>query len=143
LLGADHVVDYKAQSILKGVAAAAPDGIDVYFDNVGGDHLDAAFALARMRARFAICGMIDSYNKAEPAAFRFIMRIIAMRIQLRGFIVFDFQSRMDEFYREMGGLMASGQLKSQDTVVDGIERMTDAFRGLFAGENTGKMLVRV
>jgi NADPH-dependent curcumin reductase CurA len=125
------------------VAAAAPEGIDVYFDNVGGDHLDAAFALARMRARFAICGMIDGYNKAEPAAFRFIMRIIAMRIQMRGFIVFDFQSRMDEFYREMGALMASGQLKSQDTVVEGIENMTDAFRGLFAGENTGKMLVRV
>ena len=142
-LGADQVVDYKAQPILKGLAAAALDGIDVYFDNVGGDHLDAAFALARMRARFAICGMIDSYNKAEPAAFRFIMRIIAMRIQMRGFIVFDFQSRMDEFYREMGALMASGQLKSQDTVVDGIESMTAAFRGLFAGENTGKMLVRV
>jgi len=142
-LGADQVVDYKAQSILKGVAAAAPDGIDVYFDNVGGDHLDAAFALARMWARFAICGMIDGYNKAEPAAFRFIMRIIAMRIQMRGFIVFDFQSRMDEFYREMGALMASGQLKSQDTVIEGIENMTDAFRGLFAGENTGKMLVRV
>ena len=142
-LGADHVVDYKAEAVLKGLAAAAPEGIDVYFDNVGGDHLDAAFALARMRARFAICGMIDSYNKAQPAAFRFIMRIIAMRIQMRGFIVFDFQSRMDEFYREMGALMASGQLKSQDTVVDGIESMTHAFRGLFAGENTGKMLVRV
>ena len=86
-LGADHVVDYKAQPILKGLAAAAPDGIDVYFDNVGGDHLDAAFALARMRARFAICGMIEGYNKAEPAAFRFIMRVIAMRIRMQGFIV--------------------------------------------------------
>jgi NADPH-dependent curcumin reductase CurA len=142
-LGADAVVDYKAQPILKGLAAAAPDGIDVYFDNVGGDHLDAAFALARMRARFAICGMIEGYNKAEPSAFRFIMRVIAMRIRMQGFIVFDFQSRMDEFYREMGQLMASGQLKSQETIVDGLEKMTDAFRGLFSGDNVGKMLVRV
>jgi NADPH-dependent curcumin reductase CurA len=142
-LGADQVVDYKAQPILKGLAAAAPEGIDVYFDNVGGDHLDAAFALARMRARFAICGMIEGYNKAEPAVFRFIMRVIAMRIRMQGFIVFDFQSRMDEFYREMGQLIATGQLKSQETVVEGIENMPDAFRGLFSGDNLGKMLVRL
>jgi NADPH-dependent curcumin reductase CurA len=142
-LGADHVVDYKAQPVLKGLAAAAPEGIDVYFDNVGGDHLDAAFALARMRARFAICGMIEGYNKAEPASFRFIMRVIAMRIRMQGFIVFDFQSRMDEFYREMGQLIAAGKLKSQETVVDGLEKMPDAFRGLFSGDNFGKMLVRL
>jgi NADPH-dependent curcumin reductase CurA len=142
-LGADHVVDYKAQPVLKGLAAAAPEGIDVYFDNVGGDHLDAAFALARMRARFAICGMIEGYNKAEPASFRFIMRVIAMRIRMQGFIVFDFQSRMDEFYREMGQLIASGKLKSKETVVDGLEKMPDAFRGLFSGDNFGKMLVRL
>jgi NADPH-dependent curcumin reductase CurA len=142
-LGADHVVDYKAQPVLKGLAAAAPEGIDVYFDNVGGDHLDAAFALARMRARFAICGMIEGYNKAEPASFRFIMRVIAMRIRMQGFIVFDFQSRMDEFYREMSQLIASGKLKSKETVVDGLEKMPDAFRGLFSGDNFGKMLVRL
>ena len=142
-LGADHVIDYKAQPVLKGLAAAAPEGIDVYFDNVGGDHLDAAFALAKMRARFAICGMIEGYNKAEPASFRFIMRVIAMRIRMQGFIVFDFQSRMGEFYAEMGKLMASGQLKSQETVVDGLEKMPDAFLGLFSGGNVGKMLVRL
>ena len=142
-IGADHVVDYKAQPVLKGLAAAAPEGIDVYFDNVGGDHLDAAFALARMRARFAICGMIEGYNKAEPASFRFIMRVIAMRIRMQGFIVFDFQSRMDEFYRETGQLIAAGKLKSKETVVDGLEKMPDAFRGLFSGDNFGKMLVRL
>ena len=142
-LGADHVVDYKAQPVLKGLAAASPEGIDVYFDNVGGDHLDAAFALARMRARFAICGMIEGYNKAEPASFRFIMRVIAMRIRMQGFIVFDFQSRMDEFYREMGQLIGAGKLKSKETVVDGLEKMPDAFRGLFSGDNFGKMLVRL
>src|SRR3954469_14508720 len=100
-LGADEVVDYKAGPILKGLAAAAPEGIDVYFDNVGGDHLDAAFALARQNARFAICGMIEGYNAAAPMSFRFIMRVIAMRIRLQGFIVFDYFPRMAEFYREM------------------------------------------
>jgi len=142
-LGADQVIDYREGPILKGLGAAAPDGIDVYFDNVGGDHLDAAFALARNNARFAICGMIAGYNDPKPAEFRFIMRIIAARIRLRGFIVFDFQSRMDEFYREMGGLVASGAVKAQETIIDGLEKTPDAFLGLFKGENTGKMLVRL
>ena len=142
-LGADQVVDYKALPILKGLAAAAPDGVDVYFDNVGGDHLDAAFALARNNARFAICGMIGGYNDPTPASFRFIARIIAARIRLKGFLVFDYQSRVDEFYREMGPLVASGAVKPHETVVEGIEAMPDAFLGLFKGANTGKMLVRL
>jgi len=142
-LGADKVIDYKAGSILKGLAEAAPGGIDVYFDNVGGDHLDAAFALARNNARFAICGMIDSYNQREPMAFRFIQRIIAARIQLKGFIVFDYFPRMAEFYGEMGPWIASGTVKSRETIIDGLENAPDAFLGLFKGENTGKMLVRL
>jgi NADPH-dependent curcumin reductase CurA len=142
-LGADQVVDYRAGPVLKSLAAAAPEGVDVYFDNVGGEHLDAAFALARNNARFAICGMIAGYNDPNPASFRFIMRIIAARIRLKGFIVFDFQPRMDEFYREMGQLVASGAVKAQETVVDGLENTPDAFLGLFRGENTGKMLVRL
>jgi NADPH-dependent curcumin reductase CurA len=142
-LGADQVVDYKAGPILKGLAAAAPDGIDVYFDNVGGHHLDAAFALARNDARFAICGMIEGYNAREPMSFRFIQRIIAARIQLKGFLVFDYFPRIDEFYRDMGPWVADGTVKSRETVVDGLENMPDAFLGLFSGANTGKMLVKL
>ena len=142
-LGADQVIDYKAGPVLKSLAAAAAEGIDVYFDNVGGDHLDAALALARNHARFAICGMIEGYNEAAPTSLRFIMRIIAARIQLKGFIVFDFQSRMDEFYRDMGEWVAAGRVKAHETVVDGLETMPDAFRGLFSGQNVGKMLVRL
>jgi NADPH-dependent curcumin reductase CurA len=142
-LGADEVVDYKAQPILKGLAAAAPKGIDVYFDNVGGDHLDAALALARQNARFAICGMIDAYNATEPACFRYIMRVIAMRIRIQGFIYTDYLPRLGEFYADMGKWIASGDVKSRDTVVDGLENMPDAFLGLFSGANTGKMLVRL
>jgi NADPH-dependent curcumin reductase CurA len=142
-LGADHVIDYKAGSVLKSLAAAAPDGIDVYFDNVGGDHLDAAFALARQNARFAICGMIEGYNNPTPPSFRFIMRLIAMRIRMKGFIVFDYFPRMAEFYGEMGPWLASGTVKSRETVVDGLEAMPQAFLGLFEGANTGKMLIRL
>jgi NADPH-dependent curcumin reductase CurA len=142
-LGADQVINYRTGPILRGLGAAAPDGVDVYFDNVGGDHLDAALALARNNARFAICGMIEGYNKSEPTSLRFSMRVIAARIQLKGFIVFDFQARMGEFYRDMGGWLANGQVKSRETVVDGLEAMPDAFLGLFSGANTGKMLVRL
>ena len=142
-LGADQVVDYKAGPILKGLAAAAPDGIDVYFDNVGGDHLDAALALARNNARFAICGMIEGYNSGQPTNLRFIMRVIAARIMMKGFIVFDYFPRMAEFYGDMAPWVASGAVKSRETVVDGLENMPDAFLGLFKGENMGKMLVRL
>jgi len=142
-LGADHVIDYKAGSVLKGLAAAAPEGIDVYFDNVGGDHLDAAFALARQNARFAICGMIGGYNDPTPPTFRFIARVIAMRIRLKGFIVFDYFPRMAEFHQEMAAWIANGTVTSRETVVEGLENTHSAFLGLFEGANTGKMLVRL
>jgi NADPH-dependent curcumin reductase CurA len=142
-LGADQVIDYKAAPILKGLASAAPDGIDVYFDNVGGDHLDAAMALARNNARFAICGMIEGYNATAPMSLRFIQRIIAARISLKGFIVLDYMPRRAEFYAAMGPWVASGAVKSRETVTEGLENMPDAFLGLFKGENIGKMLVRL
>ena len=142
-LGADAVVDYKAGPLVKSLGAAAPNGIDVYFDNVGGDHLDAAFAHASKEARFAICGMIDIYNGGEPAAFRYIMRVIAMRIRVQGFIYTDYTARFPEFYRDMGGWIASGKVSSRDTEMDGLERTPEAFLGLFSGKNTGKMLVKL
>jgi NADPH-dependent curcumin reductase CurA len=142
-LGADAVVDYKAGSLLKQLSEAAPKGIDVYFDNVGGDHLDAALALARKDARFAICGMIEGYNEAHPTCLKYIMRIIAMRIRLQGFIYTDYMAKMGEFYRDMGGWIASGQVKERDTVREGLDQTLDAFLGLFTGANTGKMLVKL
>ena len=142
-LGADEVIDYKAGPLVKSLGAAAPKGIDVYFDNVGGDHLDAALAHARKDARFAICGMIDNYNSGEPAMFRYIMRVIGMRIRLQGFIWTDYLGHMGDFYRDMGGWIANGQVKSRETVVDGLEQTPEAFLGLFSGKNTGKMLVKL
>jgi NADPH-dependent curcumin reductase CurA len=142
-LGADAVVDYKAQPIVKGLMEVAPKGIDVYFDNVGGDHLDAAFAAARNNARFAICGMIEGYNAGPPPAFRYIMRVVAARIRLQGFIYTDYLAEMPDFYRDMGGWIASGQVQSRETVRDGIEATPQAFLDLFSGGNIGKMLVRL
>lgn len=146
-LGADAVVDYKAQPIVKGLMAAAQavgsGGIDVYFDNVGGNHLDAAFAAARNNARFAICGMIEGYNAGPPPSFRYIMRIIAARIRVQGFIYTDYMAEMPDFYRDMGGWIANGQVKSRETVREGIEATPQAFLDLFSGGNMGKMLVRL
>jgi len=142
-LGADACIDYKAGPVVKGLMEAAPKGIDVYFDNVGGDHLDAAFAAARNNARFAICGMIDAYNGGEPPAFRYIMRTIAARIAIKGFIYTDYLSEMGDFYRDMGGWIAAGQVTSRETVREGLEAMPEAFFDLFRGANIGKMLVKV
>ncbi|OQW44813.1 MAG: NADP-dependent oxidoreductase [Proteobacteria bacterium SG_bin6] len=143
-LGADAVIDYKAEgSLVKALAAAAPEGIDVYFDNVGAEHLDAALAVAKERARFAICGMIDIYNDGKPTELRYLARVIGARLTIKGFIVSDFMSRAGEFYRDMAGWLQAGQLHREETVVNGLGEMPEAFLGLFSGQNKGKMLDRV
>ncbi|KQN00634.1 NADP-dependent oxidoreductase [Sphingomonas sp. Leaf25] len=143
-LGADAVVDYKGDvPLVKALAKAAPNGIDVYFDNVGGDHLDAALAHANQNARFAVCGMIDGYNASEPVALRYLMRIISQRVRIRGFIVSDFLSRIAEFHQGMGEIVANGRFQREETVVEGLDAMPDAFLGLFSGKNRGKMLVKL
>jgi hypothetical protein len=142
-LGADACIDYKAGPVLPQLMAAAPDGIDVYFDNVGGEHLDAAFATARQWARFAICGMIDVYNDGKPQELRYLIRTIPTRLTMRGFIWTDYLAEIDTFQRDMGGWIASGQMQPRTTVREGLDQTLDAFLGLFSGANTGKMLVRL
>lgn len=147
-LGADAVIDYKAGPVLPQLAAAlrtlGKPGIDVYFDNVGGDHLDAAFAVANDFARFAICGMIDVYNDGHAQEMKYLVRAIPARIRMEGFIYTDqFSSCVDEFYADMAGLIGSGAVTMRETVHEGIGSMPDAFLGLFSGANTGKMLVRL
>lgn len=143
-LGADAAIDYKAPSSLQGkLAAVAPEGIDVYFDNVGGDHLDAALGLANTHARVAICGMIGMYNSDEPVAFRNLFRIIAARIRIEGFLLGDFAERLPEFYRVMEPWVREGRIQSEETVIDGLEQMPSAFIGLFSGTNSGKLLVHL
>jgi NADPH-dependent curcumin reductase CurA len=143
-LGADAVIDYKAGvPVVKALGAVARNGIDVYFDNVGGEHLDAALAHANANARFAICGMIDVYNSGAATQLRYLARLIGNRIRMQGFIVSDYADRAPDFYRDMGGWLKDGRLTREETVVDGLDAMPDAFLGLFTGGNRGKMLVRV
>ncbi|MDB5701179.1 MAG: NADP-dependent oxidoreductase [Sphingomonadales bacterium] len=142
-IGADECIDYKAGPVLPQLMAAAPKGIDVYFDNVGGEHLDAAYATARLNARFAICGMIDAYNHGEPMAFKYFIRTIPARIRSTGFLFTDFLPQMGEFMAEAVPLVASGKLKARETIFEGLESAPGAFLGLFSGANTGKMLVRI
>jgi len=147
-LGADAVIDYKSGPVLpqleRALETLGKPGIDVYFDNVGGEHLDAAFAVANDFARFAICGMIDVYNDGRAQEMKYIIRSIPARIRMEGFIYTDqFIDCADEFYADMGGLIASGAVTMRETVRDGIEATPGAFLGLFSGDNIGKMLVRL
>jgi len=123
---------------------AAPDGIDVYFDNVGGEHLEAAIAAMRPFGRIALCGAISQYNATEPPpGIRNLVFAVGKRLTLRGFIVTDNFGRMPDFVRDVGGWLREGKIRYRETVVEGIERAPDAFIGLLRGENTGKMLVKL
>ncbi|MFC3500407.1 NADP-dependent oxidoreductase [Micromonospora krabiensis] len=143
-LGFDAAFDYHDGPVRDGLRAAAPEGIDVYFDNVGGDHLEAAISALRPHGRVAICGMISQYNSAEPpAAPRNLAMVIGKRLTLRGFLVGDHEPLREQFVREMSGWLREGRLSYDETVVDGIENAPAAFLGLLRGENLGKMLVRL
>ncbi|MEU6075183.1 NADP-dependent oxidoreductase [Micromonospora sp. NPDC047074] len=143
-LGFDAAFDYHDGPVRDSLKAAAPDGIDVYFDNVGGDHLEAAISALNVHGRAAICGMIAQYNETEPpAAPRNLALVIGKRLTLRGFLVGDHNHLRAEFVREMSGWLRDGQVSYDETVVDGIENAPAAFLGLLRGENLGKMLVRL
>ncbi|MCQ9153989.1 NADP-dependent oxidoreductase [Acidomonas methanolica] len=143
-LGADHVIDYKSPGPFEEkLRAAAPDGLDVYFDNVGGEQLDAAMGVAKRNARFAICGMIGMYNSNEPIGFSNLFRVISKRLQIRGFINSDFMARRGECMAQMGDWVSRGLIQSRYTIFDGLESGPEAFFSLFSGGNTGKALVRL
>lgn len=143
-VGVDATVNYKKGNLLENVRAAAPKGIDIYFDNVGGDHLEVALEVARPFARFIECGMISIYNDKEPAPGpRNMSYIVGKRIKMQGFIVSDFADMRDQFYAEMGQWVREGKIKWEETVENGVENAPKAFLNLFSGANTGKMLVKL
>lgn len=147
-LGADHVIDYRTangwQGLVEQLQAAAPRGIDVYFDNVGGDHLTAAIECARPMARMALCGMIAQYNNTEPAPGPHnLIMAVGKQLKLQGFIVSTHQDMQADFLRDMADWIPSGKMKFEETVLEGIEKAPEAFMGLFSGANTGKMLVKL
>ncbi|MEU4401102.1 NADP-dependent oxidoreductase [Micromonospora orduensis] len=143
-LGFDAAFDYHDGPVRESLRAAAPDGVDVYFDNVGGDHLEAAISAMNLHGRVAICGMIAQYNATEPpAAPRNLALVIGKRLTLRGFLVNDHNDVRQAFLRDVSGWLRDGTLTYDETIVDGIENAPSAFLGLLRGENLGKMLVRV
>ncbi|MFC6285341.1 NADP-dependent oxidoreductase [Nocardioides sp. GCM10027113] len=141
-LGFDAAFNYKDDPVREQLAEAAPDGIDVYFDNVGGDHLEAALGALRLNGRVAICGAISVYNDTEPAPGpRNLARLIQTRGRMEGFLVGDHYDLASEYARQAAGWLADGSLRDRETVVDGLENAVDAFLGLLRGDNTGKMVV--
>lgn len=143
--GVDRAFNYKtADSILGELRRFAPDGIDVYFENVGGDHLDAALRNMANFGRIAVCGMISRYNEEQaPPGPRSIHMLIASRIRMQGFLVRDHERLYEPFVADMSRWIAEGRVRWKETVVEGLENAPKAFIGLFHGENLGKMLVKI
>ncbi|MEU9774242.1 NADP-dependent oxidoreductase [Streptomyces sp. NPDC047968] len=140
--GFDAAFNYKNGPVAEQLKEAAPDGIDVYFDNVGGEHLEAAISSFNVGGRATICGMIAQYNNTEPAPGpRNLALVIGKRLRLQGMLVNDHKHLQQQFVSDVSGWIASGELRYDETVVEGIERGYDAFAGLMRGENTGKMIV--
>jgi hypothetical protein len=143
-LGFDAAFNYHDGKVSHLLREAAPDGIDVYFDNVGGEHLEAAIGALRLHGRIAICGAISAYNATEPAPGpKNLARLIQTRGRIQGFLVGDHQDLAREYWRRAAGWLADGSLTSRETFVDGLDHAVDAFLGLLHGENIGKMLVRL
>ncbi|WP_371538502.1 NADP-dependent oxidoreductase [Streptomyces sp. NBC_01023] len=143
-LGFDAAFNYKNGPVAEQLRKAAPDGIDVYFDNVGGEHLEAAISSFNVHGRATICGMISQYNSTEATpAPRNLALVIGKRLRLQGMLVGDHSALQPQFVKDVAGWIASGELKYQETVVEGVEQGVEAFLGLLRGENTGKMIVAV
>ncbi|MEI4270529.1 NADP-dependent oxidoreductase [Klenkia sp. LSe6-5] len=142
--GYDAAFDYKAAPVLDQLRTAAPDGIDVYFDNVGGDHLEAALAVFNDGGRAALCGAISGYNADEaPAGPRNMMNIIKGGLTLQGFTLGNYSHLAPEFREHMTRWFADGQIAWDETVVEGVENTVEAFLSMMRGANTGKMVVKV
>lgn len=144
-IGLDEVIDRREGNLLKQVRAAAPDGVDFYFDNVGGELLDAALASLTLGARIALCGAISSYNEEKlPEGPRRYMSLLVFRATMQGFLVTDYLDRYDEGIAEISKLLTEERIVATETVLDGgVSAFPDALLGLFEGVNTGKLLLKV
>jgi NADPH-dependent curcumin reductase CurA len=141
-LGFDAAVDYKVSGWAERLRAACPRGVDVNFENVGGEIMDAVMSLMNLNGRVVLCGLISGYNTGEPMRGRYDL-ILMKRLRVQGFIVIDFASRFGEAVQQLAQWVADGKLKQRETIVDGLERAPTAINLLFDGGNTGKLLVKV
>jgi NADPH-dependent curcumin reductase CurA len=143
-LGFDGAIDYKSEDVRARLKELCPKGVDVYFDNVGGDILDIVLGRLARHARIVICGAISQYN--SPGAMKGpsnYMSLLVNRARMEGFVVFDYADRYAEAAMEMAGWMAEGKLKHREDIVEGIENFPEALLKLFKGENIGKLVLKV
>jgi NADPH-dependent curcumin reductase CurA len=141
-LGFDAVIDYKAEDVGRALSEHCPQGIDVYFDNVGGDILDAALARLARHARVVICGAISQYNSSAVAGPKNYLTLLVQHARMEGFVVFDYAARYAEGAAAMAGWLADGSLKSKEDIVDGLETFPETLLKLFSGENFGKLCIK-
>jgi hypothetical protein len=142
--GFDNAFNYRTDPVLEQLNRAAPEGIDVYFDNVGGEALEAALSALRVHGRIVACGGISGYNSETPRPGPSnLFNITTKRLTVKGFIVSDWLGGQAEFEKEVGAYFKAGKLKNKETVVKGIDQAAAAFIGLFEGQNVGKMVVEL
>ena len=142
-LGFDACVDYKAGKLSEDLAAACPNGVDVYFENVGGEIMEAVMAKMNFASRMVVCGLISDYNRTEPYAINSMRAVLVNRIRMQGMIVFDWINRYPEGIKALSGLVASGKIKYRESVVQGIENAPQGLVDLLQGKNFGKQLVKI
>jgi NADPH-dependent curcumin reductase CurA len=143
-LGFDAVIDYKAEADLsQAISSACPDGVDIYFDNVGGEMLDAAIANMRQNGRIVVSGQIAEYNRATPQGIRNTTQFITHRLTMAGLVVYDYAAQFVEAQAEMATLIRAGSLIYKEDISQGIEQAPEAFIGLFGGQNHGRRLIQV
>ena len=143
-LGFDGAIDYKSADVKGGLKEHCPQGVDVYFDNVGGDILDAVLTRLARNARIVICGAISQYNNTQPVKGPAnYLSLLVNRASMSGMVVFDYAPRYAVAAREMAGWMAAGKLKSREDIVSGFDTFPDTLLKLFSGENTGKLVLKV
>jgi NADPH-dependent curcumin reductase CurA len=142
-LGFDVCVDYKAGNLFRDLKEACPKGIDIYFDNVGGETLDTVLRLVNTFARIVICGRISGYHAAEPYGVKNLGSVLVNRVRMQGIIVFDWADRYGEANKALAGYVAQGRLKTRESVLEGIENAPKGLIGLVKGENFGKQLVKL
>ena len=142
-LGFDACVDYKAGNLLESLRAACPNGVDSYFENVGGEVMDTAFRLLNPFSRVALCGLISDYNRPEPYGAKMIRSLLVNRVKLQGFIVFDRQDLYVRAIAQMAKYVSEGKIKYRESVAEGIRSAPRAFIGLLQGRNFGKQVVKL
>jgi NADPH-dependent curcumin reductase CurA len=143
-LGFDACIDYKSGSVREGLKQHCPKGIDVYFDNVGGDILDTVLTRINLKARIVICGAISQYNSTGPVKGPSnYLSLLVNRARMEGIVVFDYAARYPDAIRDIAQWMAEGRFKSREDVVEGIDTFPDALLKLFDGENFGKLVLKV